>query len=101
MLLSGVLLRLPFSKSLCLALGQKSIFCTFPACALSEAWAAPLPCPARGLHPCSVSPTILQAQGVCDWRGIIRSGSSLLQAYSLHFLVSDQKVCTVYEMYLF
>lgn len=49
MLLSGVLLPPPFSKSLSLALGLKSIFCTFPPCALSEAWAAPLPFPARGL----------------------------------------------------
>lgn len=96
-----MLLPLPFSKSLILALGLKSISCTFPACTLSETWAAPLPCPARGLHPCSVSPTILQAHGMCCWRRIIRSGSSLHQVYSLHFLVNDQKACTVYKMYLF
>lgn len=68
MLLSGVLLPLPFSKSLSLALGLKSISCNFPACTLSEAWAAPLPYPARGLHPCSVSPAIHRAR-VCIVRG--------------------------------
>lgn len=71
MLLSGVLLPLPFSKSLSPALGLKSISCNFPACSLSEAWAAPLPC----------KPRHSQAQGVCCRRRIIRSGISLHQAY--------------------